>query len=48
LTSGRGIPWDGQFVEVFIEMMSREGSSLVKRVRPAQLADAALGRCPTS
>lgn len=39
LMNGRGAHWDGQFVEVFVEMMRREGAALVlQRPRPPQLA----------
>ncbi|HNP70149.1 MAG TPA: response regulator [Kouleothrix sp.] len=39
LMNGRGTHWDGQFVEVFVEMMRREGTALLlPRPRPPQLA----------
>jgi putative nucleotidyltransferase with HDIG domain len=38
LMKGRGTHWDGPFVEVFVEMINREGQSLLHRARPAQLA----------
>jgi putative nucleotidyltransferase with HDIG domain len=39
LMDGRGTHWDGPFVEVFVEMMHREGPSLIiPRPRPPQLA----------
>jgi hypothetical protein len=39
LTNGRGVHWDGNFVEVFIGMMRREGTGLlIARPRPPQLA----------
>lgn len=39
LMDGRGTHWDGAFVEVFIDMIQREGPGLIiPRVRPPQLA----------
>jgi putative nucleotidyltransferase with HDIG domain len=39
LLNGRGMHWDGQFVEVFVDMMQQEGPSLIiPRARPPQLA----------
>ena len=39
LMNGRGGHWDGAFVEVFVEMMQREGAALLlPRPRPPQLA----------
>jgi HD-GYP domain-containing protein (c-di-GMP phosphodiesterase class II) len=39
LMKGRGTHWDGAFVEVFVEMIKREGSELlIPRNRPSQLA----------
>ncbi len=39
LMKGRGTHWDGVFVEVFIEMIKREGSGLlIPRNRPTQMA----------
>jgi putative nucleotidyltransferase with HDIG domain len=39
LMNGRGIHWDGQFVEVFVDLIQREGESLIiPRPRPPQLA----------
>lgn len=45
LFNGRGTSWDSRLVEVFIEMIEREGNSLVLPERPPQLAvDSPLGR----
>ena len=39
LMNGRGTHWDGDFVEVFIDLIKQEGASLLlPRPRPAQLA----------
>jgi putative nucleotidyltransferase with HDIG domain len=39
LMKGRGIHWDGQFVEVFVDLMQREREALIiSRPRPPQLA----------
>jgi putative nucleotidyltransferase with HDIG domain len=39
LMDGRGTHWDGAFVEVFVDMIDREGASLIiPRARPPQLA----------
>ena len=39
LMDGRGTHWDGAFVEVFVDMMQREGPALIlPRPRPPQLA----------
>ncbi|MBX7215297.1 MAG: HD domain-containing protein, partial [Thermoflexales bacterium] len=39
LMNGRGTHWDGQFVEVFVDMMQQEGPTLIiPRARPPQLA----------
>ncbi|MBK9710984.1 MAG: response regulator [Kouleothrix sp.] len=39
LHNGRDTHWDGQFVEVFVQMMSQEGASLIlPRARAPQLA----------
>ncbi len=39
LMDGRGTHWDGAFVEVFVDMMHREGPGLIlARPRPPQLA----------
>ena len=39
LMNGRGSHWDGQFVEVFVDMMQLEGPTLIiPRARPPQLA----------
>jgi len=39
LMDGRGAHWDGAFVEVFVDMMHREGPALIlPRPRPPQLA----------
>jgi len=39
LMKGRGTHWDGAFVEVFVEMIKREGPSLlIPHGRPSQQA----------
>jgi putative nucleotidyltransferase with HDIG domain len=39
LMDGRGVHWDGQFVEVFVDLVRRESTALlIPRPRPPQLA----------
>ena len=48
LLEGRGAHWDGEFVEVFVDMIVREGPSLlIPHGRPAQLALNDLAARPT-
>jgi len=43
LMDGRGTHWDGAFVEIFVDMMHREGSGLIiSHPRPPQLAVAGM------
>ncbi len=43
LMDGRGAHWDSRFVEVFVEMMRREGPALIiPRARAIQLAASGL------